>query len=159
MEVAGLVFGVLPLLVSATESFRSTSRVLHRWIKYDHEVNAFQSELKFHEAFFRTEFSILIGNITGWEVIEVEERLNSGYDQRWITPELEVRFVNYLGSNRETVKDTMESMNQSLAHIRDKSAKFNDVARKHESVRYCPLSIQLIFTFDERLIFELLGVT
>jgi len=133
-EVFGLILGVLPLLISAAEHYRSTSRPFHRWRNYNDELERFQAELLCQECNFCNECHILLSSITGWNVAESEQRLKFGSDSEWLTPELNSKFVAYLGSSHDAVCSTIRSINESLAFIESKSRKFQSVVAEHALV-------------------------
>jgi hypothetical protein len=119
--VVGLILGIVPLIISVAEYYQSTGNVLHRWKEYDTEAKRLREELYCQECIFRNEFDILLSSITGWNLNESHQRLESGHDQEWVTDELKVNFLSYLGKdNAAAVLTRMEAIKRELEFLKDK---------------------------------------
>jgi len=119
--VAGLVLGVLPLIISAAEYYKSTRDVLYRWNNYDVEFEHFRKALNVQECIFMGHIQLLLHSITGWDELESHQRLESGHDPEWVTSELKESFVHYLGESHCTaVISTIEVIKRELEFLKNK---------------------------------------
>lgn len=124
IEIAGLAFGVLPILVEVVKSYSTIAKKVHTLRHYSRDVKSISEQLKVHKGIFLNEVRLLLRSIQAEE--EVESMLDDAADRRWTSKHLDDKLKTTLresfevccGIIRET-KDTIETMADELATFDD----------------------------------------
>ncbi|KAJ4380965.1 hypothetical protein N0V86_003312 [Didymella sp. IMI 355093] len=119
IEVAGLVFGVLPILIEVVKSYEDITKKVRTLRHYSKEVKSTSEQLKVHNGIFLNEVRLLLRSIEAEEDVEI--MLGNAADQRWISKNLDDKLRNVLRDSFEIccgiieeTKDTIETMREEL---------------------------------------------
>lgn len=123
--VAGLAIGVLPLLVSAVENYRSACRPFRRWKEFHKELKRFHAEILVEEATFHNECLMLLAALIGNK--EAEEMLKDFEHHLWLNVDLEVKLASYLGNSAEAWGLLIEMISSGLEEVKEKGIEFHKV--------------------------------
>ncbi|KAH6663686.1 hypothetical protein B0J14DRAFT_644660 [Halenospora varia] len=123
-EVAGLALGIVPLLITATEYYKS---ILHRLKHYSTERSRLEAGLLVQKGLFLTEISILLISVTNWDDAEIEEQLSLGYSSKCMTAEVDGKLQEHLGIFCLSVKLTMLAILEHLAFFETRTEKLKRV--------------------------------
>jgi hypothetical protein len=119
VEVAGLVFGVLPILFEAVRAYSTVSNGLHTFRHWSKEVKSIALRLKVHNGIFLNECRLLLRLVEDEQV--TEDMLEDRTDWRWTSKELNDKLKAVLKDSLELccsiieeIKDTVESMAEEM---------------------------------------------
>jgi hypothetical protein len=122
IEVAGLAFGVLPILVEAVKSYKDVSKKIHTLRHHSKAVKSVSEQLKVHSGIFLNEIRLLLRCVETEE--EVEAMLNDAADQRWISTHLNEKL-------RKVLQDSFE-----ICHGEKGDVKVRQAAQPEEQGRW-----------------------
>ncbi|KAF2036133.1 hypothetical protein EK21DRAFT_52993 [Setomelanomma holmii] len=130
VEVAGLIFGVLPILLEAVKSYGHVADALHIFRHYSREVKSVSLQLKVHKGIFLNHCRLLLRLVEDEK--DAEDMLDDGNDWRWTNKELNDRLNAVLKDNfelcRSIVEDTRDVMDDLMAEVES-----FDVLKAHKS--------------------------
>ena len=128
---AGLLFSLIPLLVSTAEHYGDIIRPFHRWRNVSAEVRRFQQRLMVQKAIYETECHLLLWSVTNRE--EAIAVLNNRGDMlgntQWITTALEHRF----GRSAEAYLAVVEQIQIILNQIDVESQELEHMVDSHKN--------------------------
>ncbi|KAJ8114277.1 hypothetical protein OPT61_g3796 [Boeremia exigua] len=125
IEIAGLAFGVLPLLVEAVKSYSTISKKTHTLRHYSKEIKSISEQLKVHRGIFLNEVRLLLRSVTSEE--EVESMLEDAVDQRWTKTYLDNKIRMVLQDSFEVCRGIIEETGDILDTMRGEMAKFDEL--------------------------------
>jgi hypothetical protein len=119
IEVAGLAFGVLPILVEVVKSYKDVSKKVRTLRHHSREVKSISEQLKVHNGIFLNEIRLLLRSVEAEK--EVEIMLDDAADQRWTSTQMNEKMRTFLQDSFEAccsiigeTRDTIESMRQEM---------------------------------------------
>lgn len=119
IEIAGLVIGVLPLLVELVKSYSAISRRAHVLRHYGKAVKSLSTQLETQNGLFMNEIRLLLLCVEEENVIE--DMLANDDNERWTSDELGKKLHRVLGDNYiiccniiEEIKDMIEGLQNDL---------------------------------------------
>lgn len=130
--IVGLAIGVLPLLISAVEHYKSVYRPFRRWRKFHEELKRLDAELLVEKVKFHTECRILLGAVIGHN--DAREMLEDPAHPFWRDSDLEAKMSSYLGTSANAWGSLIERTNSKLDAVKEKSVVFATVLRKSKEV-------------------------
>ncbi len=130
--VAGLVLGVLPLLVSAAEHYEDMFRPFTRYRKYNRELQKFQRELEALKTIFRNECQHLLTSITDWE--DANQMLQVPGHPFWADPAMDRKFAQQLGSSGKACAALIALIEKRLTDVDRESEDFTSVISNSQKV-------------------------
>jgi hypothetical protein len=130
-EVAGLALGIVPLLITVTEYYKS---IHHRLKNYNTERRRLEAGLLVQKGLFLTEISILLRTVTNWDDTEIEEQLSLGYSSKCMTAEVDGKLQEHLGMFCFPVKLTMLAILEHLAFFERRTEKLRRVDSENPQV-------------------------
>lgn len=130
--VAGLVLGVLPLLVAAAEHYEDIFQPFTRYRNYAQELRGFQRELEAQKTIFRNECQHLLTSITDWEGANQMLQV-PGHPSR-ADPVMDRKFAYRLGNSGNACEALITSIEEGLRDVDRKSADFTSAIPNSQKV-------------------------
>jgi hypothetical protein len=130
LEIAGLAFGILPILVEVIKSYSTISRKIHTLRHYSKEVRSISEQLKIHNGIFLNEVRLLLRSIEDEK--EVESMLNEADHHRWKAQNLNDKITAVLGESFGLCRSIIESTNDIIDAMGDDMARFEEII-KHKT--------------------------
>jgi hypothetical protein len=124
--VAGLLSGVIPLLISAAENYEVTFQPFVTYRRHVKEVQRFTARLDAQRAIFHNECQLLLLAV-GQNLTDILEDPHhpSRSDQQ-----LSKRLEGLLGSSYNTCISTLQLINDTLEEVSTETAGFGDLLEK-----------------------------
>jgi hypothetical protein len=104
-EGVGVVLGVLPLVISALQSYSYGVQTIRRMLRYKWELDTLITTLETEEVLFRNTCEVLLDGIDG--PVEMEELLKTqediygkkGYSENGLRPGYQHRMASFLSAS------------------------------------------------------------
>ena len=127
--IAGLVLGVIPLLISAVENYEITFQPFVTYRRYLKEVQRFTARLDAQRAIFRNESQLLLLSV-GQNLTDILGDPNhpSRNDE-----ELSSRLQHLLGSSYDTCISTLNLINETLREVAEETKGFRHLQERKVS--------------------------
>ncbi|KAF2998007.1 hypothetical protein E8E13_007355 [Curvularia kusanoi] len=135
IEIAGLVIGVLPLLVELVKSYSTISRRAHVLRHYGKTVKSLSTQLETQNGLFMNEIRLLLLCVEEENV--VEEMLADDNNERWTNDELGKKLHRVLGDNYLICRNIIEEIKDMIEELRKDLKQFDifwDRKLKGESI-------------------------
>jgi hypothetical protein len=133
IEVAGLVFGVLPILFEAVRAYSAVSHGLHTFRHWSREVKSVALKLKVHNGIFLNECRLLLRLVEEEQV--TEDMLEDRADWRWKSKELNEKLNAVLKDSLELCCSIIEETKDTVASMEEEMKKFNVLQEQKQKVR------------------------
>ena len=121
-EAAGVLLGVLPLLVSAIEHYDDVLRPLQRFKDYAPELSRFQRRILAQKTIFRSQCQLLLVPITDHET--ANDMLDGPKHQEWSSKHLKAKLEQQLGYSAKACAETIKDIEDQLSIIQEKAEGF-----------------------------------
>ncbi|KAF1851953.1 uncharacterized protein K460DRAFT_373841 [Cucurbitaria berberidis CBS 394.84] len=132
LEVAGLVFGVLPILIEAVKVYSTVSDGLHTFRHWSREVKSISLQLKVHNGIFLNECRLLLRLVEDEK--GAEDMLEDKADRRWTSKELNDRLNSVLSDNFELCRIIIEETKNVVCDMTEEMKKFGTLQeQKHKN--------------------------
>jgi hypothetical protein len=132
LEIAGLAFGILPVLIEVIKSYSTISRKTHTLRHYSKEVRSISEQLKIHNGIFLNEVRLLLRSIEDEK--EVESMLNERDDCRWKARDLNDKIATVLGKSFHLCRSIIESTKDIIDAMGDDMASFDEILEQKTKV-------------------------
>lgn len=147
LEVAGVVLGAFPLLISVLEHYREASELATDWWKVKRVYKRCKDDLKFYRLFYEgTIEKLLLPLIVNNE--ELELLLGNPMGPKWKDPALEIQLKERLGKSYELYLETIKDINMSVQDIQEHMGLDDALFKSQLSSVSCTC---LVFSYDDRL--------
>lgn len=123
IEIAGLAFGVLPILIEVVKSYSTVSKKVHTLRHYSKEIKSISAQLKVHNGIFLNEVRLLLRSIEDED--EVESMLEDAADGRWTSRQLNEKLRTVLRDSFDICHSVIEEMRETIEVMREEMAKFD----------------------------------
>ena len=118
IEIAGLVLGSIPLLVSALEHYAEGVETIERWWRYQRELAAIKRMLKAEQVVFQgTCERLLTGLVTA---SELDDLLDNAGGEGWKDKELDRGLQRRLGRAYASYTECVENMASVIKELKEK---------------------------------------
>jgi hypothetical protein len=134
LEIAGLAFGILPILIELVKSYSTISRKVHTLRHYSKEVRSISEQLKIHNGIFLNEVRLLLRSIEDEK--EVESMLNEANDRRWNGRKLNDKIAAVLGQSFDLCRSIIESTKDIIDAMGDDMARFDEILKQKTKVSW-----------------------
>jgi hypothetical protein len=118
VEIAGLLLGAFPLMISALEHYRGTAEVLEGWWKVKTEYKKCMRNLKYHQLAFEENLEELLLPLIADED-KLQLLLNEPGGPAWKDPELETMLKQRMPKTYSSYLDTVEMMLETVQGLDD----------------------------------------
>jgi hypothetical protein len=135
VEVAGLVFGVLPILFEAVRAYSTVSHGLHTFRHWSSEVKSIALRLKVQNGIFLNECRLLLRLVEDEQVMEDMLTMEEGASGRWTSKELNEKMNAALKDNVELCRSIIEEMKDTVETMEEEMKKFNVLQEHKQKVR------------------------
>jgi hypothetical protein len=132
LEIAGLAFGILPILIEVIKSYSTLSKKARTLRHYSKEVRSISEQLKIHNGIFLNEVRLLLRSIEDEK--EVENMLNEANDRRWKGRKLNDKIAVVLGESFDLCRSIIESTKDIIDAMGDDMAKFDEIIKQKTKV-------------------------
>lgn len=130
--VAGLVIGVLPLLISAAEHYNDCFQAFRRYRKFTSEVKEFGQQFKIQKTIFRNQCRLFLEDAVEHDV--ATKMLDEKDHPYWHDPIVEAELLRQLGGSREACVAIIKSIMQRLEGIGKESQQLEGVITESPEV-------------------------
>ncbi|PVH67686.1 hypothetical protein DL98DRAFT_275048 [Cadophora sp. DSE1049] len=133
VEAAGIVLGILPLMISAAEHYEDVFRPFKRYRKFSTELDLYQQQLGTQKTIFRNQCRLLVATLTNRQT--AKEMLREGNHPSWEDPDLNERFSIQLGDSAVACKNVINLIQGKLKEVEEKTENFGLVMQQSIPVR------------------------
>jgi hypothetical protein len=134
LEIAGVVFGVLPILIQAVKAYSGVASSFRTFRHYSKEVRTVQVQFRCHHGIFLNECHLLLRLIE--DERGAKNMLEDGTDQRWTNKQLNDKLNEILKDNFNLCRSIIEATRDSVEEMREELKKF-DVVLVAEQSQVC----------------------
>ncbi|KAL5113434.1 hypothetical protein ACEQ8H_008678 [Pleosporales sp. CAS-2024a] len=132
IEVAGLVFGVLPILIEVVKSYSEIAEGLHIFRHYSKEVKAISLQLSVQNGIFLNHCRLLLRLVEDDNAIE--DMLEDQDDRRWTSKELNDRLSVVLDDSLHLCCDAIEGTKYAIDEMKEEMRKFDGLKAQKKKV-------------------------
>jgi hypothetical protein len=116
VEVAGLLLGAFPLMISALEHYRASAEVLQGWWSIKTEYRKCMRDLKFHKLNFENALEEFLLPLIADEKT-LQAMLEKPGGELWKDPSLEAILRQRMPKMYSSYLDTIEAMQETLEEL------------------------------------------
>jgi len=139
VEVAGLVLGILPILVEALKAYSSAAEKIHTFRHVSREIGRIQRRFQTQKQLFKNECFHLLSLVVDEDDAAWEMLANKSH-ALWQDPGLDGKMRKRLcGDNFRTCQDLLSDINEALKDIGDAIKCFDILAASKPDVRFVPM--------------------
>ncbi|KAF2131118.1 hypothetical protein P153DRAFT_355895 [Dothidotthia symphoricarpi CBS 119687] len=131
LEVAGLVFGVLPILVEAVKAYSTALDSFHTFRHYSEEVKLIARRMRVCNGVFLNECRLLLRLVEDEK--GAENMLEDEADQRWTSKELNDRLNVVLKDSFQLCCDIVEETKDTVGGMKEEMKKFDVLFERKQS--------------------------
>jgi hypothetical protein len=146
LEIAGLAFGVLPILIEVIKSYSEISKTFNTLRGYSREMKSISEQLKIHNGIFLNEVRLLLRSIEDEK--EVESMLNEADDRRWKARDLNDKIAAVLGESFDLCRSIIESTKDIIDAMGDDMARFDEILEQKTKVSEPGIEELKLITFS-----------
>jgi len=117
-EIAGLVLGAFPLMISAMEHYKKTPEVWDDWWSYKQQYTKFKRALEREKLAFEENLEELLGPIVRDES-ELRELLKDSNSLAWKELELEEQLRERLPKSYDAYMDIMKELEEVMEKLKE----------------------------------------
>ena len=132
IEVAGLVFGVIPIVVEILKSYGATRDRLKTFLRHAQVVNDVQLRFRVAATNFRNDCHLLLKTVVD-DTRQLSEMVKDPTHDGWQDPALEGRFRSFLDRDYELCEEIMVKIRDTLRKTQAKLVKFNRSLTDHRA--------------------------
>lgn len=137
IEIAGLAFGVLPILIEVVKSYSTVADGLRTFRHYSREVKAISVQLNVQNGIFLNHCRLLLRLIEDDEA--AEDMLEDRSDRRWTSKELNDKLNVVLKDSFDLCRDIVEGTKDVVDEMKVELEKFDDLRAQKRKVCLCRL--------------------
>lgn len=134
MEVAGVVLGVVPIVVEAIKAWRIIHHKLRVFRYYAREIKRIYDKLRVQSCIFDNEIEALL-TASGLRAGVVQEMIADPGHQGWANPSNIDRITTQLGKDHDVYLDLLQSISSSLAKVQSELTSFDHLIEHKGKVR------------------------
>lgn len=116
IEIAGLVLGGFPILVSAIDAYRKGLKPLNIWRHYRKHITRFATDVEIQQLFLENNLRDLLDPIV-LSSNQLEELMDAPGGPAWKTPELEAQLKSRLSRFYQPYVKILANMNDTLVQL------------------------------------------
>ncbi|KAI4605855.1 hypothetical protein J4E80_010388 [Alternaria sp. BMP 0032] len=139
VEVAGLVFGVLPILFETVRAYSKVHDSLHTFRHWAEEVHNISFELRIQREVFFNECRLFLQKAVDAEA--AKGMIRDRDDKRWESADLDKKLCVVLGENLELCASIITATKRIVVSMEEEMKRFNVVREQKGDVRACPTSL------------------
>jgi hypothetical protein len=132
IEVAGLAFGILPILIEVVKSYSTVADGLHTFRHYSKEVRAISLQLNVQNSIFLNHCRLLLRLVEDDKA--AEDMLENRDDRRWTSAELNDKLNIVLRESFDLCRDIVEGTKEIIDEIKHELVRFDDLKAQKTTV-------------------------
>jgi hypothetical protein len=132
IEVAGLAFGILPILIEIVKSYSTVADALHTFRHYSKEIKYISLQTNVQNGIFLNHCRLLLRLVEDDET--TEDMLEDRSDQRWTSKELNDRLNVVLKENFALCCSIIEGTRDAIDEMKEENGKFDDLKSQKKIV-------------------------
>jgi hypothetical protein len=132
IEVAGLAFGILPILIEVVKSYSTVADGLHTFRHYSKEVKYVSLQTNVQNGIFLNHCRLLLRLVEDDEV--AEDMLEDRSDQRWTSKELNDKLNVVLKKSIALCCSIIEGTRDAIDEMKEEIGRFNDLKSQKKMV-------------------------
>jgi hypothetical protein len=136
IEVAGLVFGILPILVEVVKSFSTVADGLHTFRHYSKEVKSISLQVNVQNGIFLNHCRLMLRLVEDEKA--AEDMLEDRSDRRWTSKDLNDKLNNVLRDSFELCYSIIEETKDIIDEIKEEMENFDELKARKNKVCACP---------------------
>lgn len=118
LEIAGVVLGSIPLLISALEHYQQGIRTVQRWLKYDREIRCLIRNLKSENCKLENVCEKLLIGLVPDHCIEA--MVAKPFGELWQDKDIQDKVRSRLWRSFSVFERTVQDMNASVEEMKEK---------------------------------------
>ena len=118
LEIAGVVLGSIPLLISGLEHYAEGASTIKRMFRAPGEFRSLSRRLRVEHDIFRNSMELLLTNCV--DDVELQDLLEHVGGNSWSEPAVDVALRKKLNRSYNVYMETVEDMNQTLVAFRER---------------------------------------
>ncbi|KAL3418591.1 hypothetical protein PVAG01_10307 [Phlyctema vagabunda] len=122
LEVPGLVFGVLPLLISAAVHYEDVFKPFRRFKNFTTELDLYRIRLEVQKTIFLNQCQLLLAGLVGKG--SAKAMISEKGHPYWKDDTMNRKLVERLGKSKESCQATIEMISQKLKIIEEDAESF-----------------------------------
>lgn len=115
-EAAGLILGVLPLVVEVAKNYKKVHQLYDRYKNCGPEFAEFQRRLQVEQTSFYNEVQILLASLTNLDT--ASKLIDQDSHPLLSDPEIVDKFSQHLGNSEQICVDTVEAVRGKLSAMK-----------------------------------------
>jgi hypothetical protein len=147
IEVAGIVLGAIPLLISGLEHYAEGVATIRRTFKYQAEFRSLSRQLRVESGIFQNTIELLLTGCVAQD--KITELLESPGGKGWQNPDVADSLRQKLGRVYDVYLETVESMSRTVHEFKAR-LKLNDDGKVSPS--FCSGYIAAYYTKSYRVL-------
>ena len=132
VEVAGLVFGVLPIIFEAIRAYSAVSDGLHTFRHWSREVDRVSEKLKTQEGIFRNECRLLLRLVEDGQV--ADDMMKDNTNLRWTNKATNAKLKSVLKDNVELCCSIIKEVRGAVVEMTEEMQKFEVLRSQKQKV-------------------------
>ena len=132
-EVAGLFFGVLPVVIEAVKAYHTTCEKIRIFQHYSREVERIQKQFRVRQRMFLNECHLLLQLVVDDDVTKA--MLGDFEHSLWRDKSLNNQLNNYLSDSYQSCKDIVEDTQTILEDVGEELRCFDAIASEKLKVK------------------------
>jgi hypothetical protein len=136
IEVAGLVFGVLPMLVEVVKSYSTVADGLHTFRHYSKEVKSISLQVNVQNGIFLNHCRLMLRLVEDEKA--AEDMLEDKSDRRWTSKDLNDKLSDVLRDSFKLCWSIIEETKDVIDEIKGEMEKFDELKARKKKVCACP---------------------
>lgn len=133
MEVAGVVLGVVPIVLEALKAWRLISNKLRIFRTYAKAVRRVCDNVRVQNCIFENELQALLV-AAGLNADLAQDMISDSMHYRWTEPATENNIAAQLGKDQEVYTELVQSVSDSLCAIQSELRSFDHLAKQKGQV-------------------------
>lgn len=134
VEVAGLVFGVLPIFIETIKAYSKVSDGLHTFRNYSKEVKSISRQFEVQYCIFLNHCRLLLRLVEDEKDVEV--MLEDRTDRRWTSKELNDKLTEALKDSFELCRNVIEETKGTIEEVETLLSEFDVLKTEKQTVSY-----------------------
>lgn len=138
IEVAGLIFGVLPVIIQIIKSYETTCERLHTFRVHARAIQRIQVRFRVQQSSFRNECRHLL-RLVIHDDEELQATLEDRTHSRWRDGQLNEQFQICLGDEYDSCETILKEIQQLLKEIGEDLSRFDRASWPKPEVSASPI--------------------
>jgi len=117
-EIAGVVLGTIPLIISALQAYQKTASTIQRWRFYSRELKSLIRNLDTERVKLQNVCERLLMGLVS--VMQMEEMINCPFGEAWKEKDLYDQIRQRLWNSHVLFEETILDIEEAITEIKDR---------------------------------------